>query len=78
MPEKVIFKMLNQFGICACCKKHGAYRNESYWCDACGEHERACVNDLTPAYWLITQTIDKLVDSFKADDQFWRILLGRD
>lgn len=75
--QKSCSEMLNQFGICQCCKEHGAYRNESVWCDKCFGHEDPCNSDMTKAFRIITHTIQELGDKYQTDDTFWNILLGK-
>jgi hypothetical protein len=74
--SNALSEMLNQFGICECCKEHGADRNESVYCEKCYDHVKECNDCLDDAFWLIHRIISQFAKKYQNDEEFWNILLG--
>lgn len=69
--------LLNQFGICECCKQQTATKNESVWCENCYAHFEYCNQKIEDAYAVMELVVNNLISKYKNDPLFWNILLGK-
>jgi hypothetical protein len=78
--SKPLSELLNLFRICGCCKKIGATRYDSYYCDTCFEHclhrHHPCNPNIDDAYSIMICTINDFIDRYKGDPEFWNLLDG--